>query len=188
VNAEPPHAQPVSFRSDDAATVSELVPVVYDELRRLAHGQLARERNQATLQTTELVHEAYLRLADNEEVVRRGRAYFFAAAAHAMRRVLVDHARRRTAAKRGGGEGLISLDDTRIAVDSFAAELVDLDEALERLGALDSRQARVVECRYFGGLGVEETAEALGISPRTVKSEWAIARAWLYQSLHDRQE
>ena len=171
---------------DDAETVTGLVPMIYDELRAMAHRQLAREGLEQTLQTTELVHEAYLRLVDDRYVTRRGRAYFFAAASHAMRRVLVDRARRRSAYKRGGGYcTTFALDETSVAVDAFAEELLDLDDALERLAALDPRQARVVECRYFGGLDVEETAVALGVSPRTVKSDWALARAWLYGELRD---
>jgi RNA polymerase sigma factor (TIGR02999 family) len=171
-----------------ADAVDRLVPLIYDELRVMAHRHIARERRDATLQTTELVHEAYLRLVDETQVTRRGRAYFFAAAAQAMRRVLVDRARRRSAAKRGGPPPLgaaapIDVEETGGAIDAFAAELLDLDAALERLAALDPRQARVVECRYFAGLSVEETAEALGVSPRTVKSDWAVARAWLYAAL-----
>jgi RNA polymerase sigma factor (TIGR02999 family) len=169
----------------DAASLEQLVPAIYEELHLMAHRQLASEHGANTLQTTELVHEVYLRLVDDLRVTRRGRAYFFAAAAQAMRRVLVERARRRTAAKRGGpaAANALSIDETQIAVDAFASELLDLDEALERLAALDPRQARVVECRYFGGLDVEETAAVLGVSPRTVKSEWAMARAWLHDAL-----
>jgi RNA polymerase sigma-70 factor, ECF subfamily len=175
--------------SDGDDAIEELVPLIYDELRAMAHRQLAGEWGRLTLETTELVHEAYLRLVDEVQVTQRGRAYFFAAAARAMRRVLIDRARRRSASKRGSGqspESLFTLDEAYIAVDAFAAELLDLDEALDRLAAIDPRQARVVECRYFAGLSVEETAEALGVSPRTVKSEWAVARAWLYDALRER--
>lgn len=173
-----------SAESVDAAPLERLVPLIYDELRRMAGGQLARERRNATLQTTELVHEAYLRLVDDTQVTRRGRAYFFGAAARAMRRVLVDAARRRGAAKRGGGDAPLTLEEQQIAVDAYAAELIDLDAALADLEAHSARQARVVECRYFGGLSVEETAAALDVSPRTVKSDWALAKAWLYDALH----
>ena len=169
-----------------AESLDALVPLIYDDLRALAHRQLSREREDITLQTTELVHEAFLRLVDATQVTRRGRAYFFAAAAQSMRRVLVDHARRRSAAKRGSSTGVsdwLRLDAAGIAVDTFSAELLDLDAALLRLAVIDPRQARVVECRYFAGLSVEETADALGISQRTVKSEWAVARAWLYNYL-----
>jgi RNA polymerase sigma-70 factor (ECF subfamily) len=169
-----------------ADAVERLVPLLYDELRTMAHRQIAREHGRATLQTTELVHEAYLRLVDQSVVAQRGRAYFFAAAAQAMRRVLVDRARSRSAAKRGGGRAAVSLLDVEaevIAVDALAGELLDLDAALQQLAALEPRKARVVECRYFAGLTVEETAEALSVSPRTVKMDWAFARAWLFKAL-----
>jgi RNA polymerase sigma-70 factor, ECF subfamily len=173
----------VTADSGDGGALDRLVPLLYDELRAMAHGQLARERRQRTLQTTGLVHEAYLRLADDSRVTRRGRAYFFAAAARAMRQVLVDRARRRNAAKRGGGAEEVSLDEEQVAVDDFVAELLDLDRALEQLAALNPRHARVVECRFFAGMSVEETAEALDVSPRTVKYDWALARAWLLDAL-----
>jgi RNA polymerase sigma-70 factor, ECF subfamily len=169
--------------SGDGAALDRLVPLLYDELRVMAHRQLARERRNETLQTTALVHEAYLRLVDDSRVTRRGRAYFFAAAARAMRQVLVDHARRRNAEKRGGGARALSLDEEQIAVDEFAAELLDLDRALEQLATLNPRHARVVECRFFAGMSVEETAESLGVSPRTVKYDWTLARAWLFDAL-----
>jgi RNA polymerase sigma factor (TIGR02999 family) len=163
--------------------VDQLLPLVYDELRRMAHRHLAREHRQRTLSTTGLVHEAYLKLVDQSQVSAKGRAYFFAAAARAMRQVLVDAARRRGRLKRGGGEVPLDLEDFQVAVDDFAADLRGLDEALERLAALFPRQARVVECRFFGGLSVEETAEALALAPRTVKRDWSLARAWLYREL-----
>jgi RNA polymerase sigma factor (TIGR02999 family) len=168
---------------ESEALVNRLVPFVYQELRGMAHALLARERDAHTLGTTALVHEAYLKLVDESRVVQRGRAYFFAAAARAMRQVLIDYARRRGRVKRGGGRTAISLDSGVIAVDALAGELVDLDEALERLAATYPRLARVVECRFFGGLSVEETAAALGLSPRSVKRDWALARAWLYRDL-----
>ena len=164
-------------------SVDRLVPLVYAELRRLAHAQLADERPGHTLQTTALVHEAYLRIAGDARVTAQGRAYFLAAAARAMRRVLVDHARRHRAAKRGGGRRPVSLIEEDVAVDNLAADLVSLDDALERLASEHPRHARVVECRFFAGLGVEETAEALGVSPRTVKNDWSLARAWLSAAL-----
>ncbi|HEX6048449.1 MAG TPA: ECF-type sigma factor [Gemmatimonadaceae bacterium] len=172
----------------DETTLERLVPLLYDELRELAHRALARERREHTLQTTALVHEAYLKLVDDTKVTRQGRAYFFAAAARAMRQVLVDQARRRNAEKRGGGVAASSLDDNQIGVDGFEAELLDLDRALDQLAERNPRHARVVECRFFGGLSVEETADALGTSPRTVKYDWALARAWLYETLHGEKE
>jgi RNA polymerase sigma-70 factor, ECF subfamily len=169
--------------SGDGVALERLVPLLYDELRAMAHRELARERRNETLQTTALVHEAYLKLVDDSRVTRRGRAYFFAAAARAMRQVLVDYARRRNAVKRGGGAQVLSLDEGQVAVDEFAAELLDLDRALEQLATLNPRHARVVECRFFAGMSVEETAESLGVSPRTVKYDWALARAWLFDAL-----
>jgi RNA polymerase sigma factor (TIGR02999 family) len=163
--------------------IDRLLPLVYDELRRMAHRQLARERHPRTLTTTGLLHEAYLKLVDQTQVPLKSRGYFFGAAARAMRQVLVDAARRRTRRKRGGGQAELSLEGFEVAVDDFAAELSDLDEALVRLAGLYPRQARVVECRFFGGLSVEETAEALELAPRTVKRDWALARAWLYREL-----
>jgi RNA polymerase sigma-70 factor, ECF subfamily len=169
----------------DASTLDRLVPLIYDELREMARRQLARERGDLTLQTTALVHEAYLKLVDDTRATRRGRAYFFAAAAHAMRQILVDRARRRRAAKRGGGAEMVPLEEEDASVDAYAAELLDLDDALERLGERSARQVRVVEYRFFAGMSVEETAEVLGVSSRTVESDWAMARAWLFQALGD---
>jgi RNA polymerase sigma factor (TIGR02999 family) len=168
-------------------SLEELVALVYDELKVLARRGLAREAPGHTLQTTALVHEAYLKLVDASAVGERGRAYFFGAASRAMRQVLVDHARRRRASKRGHGVTPEDLDDVELGVDDFTSELLDLDRALERLAELNPRQARVVECRYFGGLSVEETAAALDVSPRTVKYDWALARAWLFDALENRQ-
>lgn len=170
--------------SDDPEAMERLLPLLYDELRQIAHRQLSHERSSHTLQTTALVHEAYLRLVDQTQVTQRGRAYFFAAAAQAMRRVLVDYARRRNRKKRGGGQAPLSLEENQLAMDAYADELIDLDEALDRLAALNARQARVVECRFFGGLSVKETAAALNVSYRTVENDWALARAWLYDVLH----
>jgi RNA polymerase sigma factor (TIGR02999 family) len=164
-------------------SLDRLVPLLYEELKRVAHRQLRREAPGQTLRTTDLVHEAYLRLVDQTQLTQRGRAYFFAAAARAMRQVLIDRARRRCAAKRGGGQLDVDLDEATISVDAFAERLLDLDAALEELARLSPRQARVLECRYFGGLSVEETAETLEISARTVKYDWALARAWLYGAL-----
>jgi RNA polymerase sigma-70 factor, ECF subfamily len=166
----------------DGAIVDRLVPLVYDELRAIAHRALEREHGERTLQTTALVHEAYLNLAGDENVTARGRAYFFAAAARAMRQVLVARARRRNAAKRGGGANVVTLGEID-AGERFAMELVDLDDALRRLARRNSRQVKVVEYRFFAGLSVQETADVLGISTRTVESDWAMARAWLFHAL-----
>lgn len=157
--------------------------LLYEELRALAHRYRAREGGGATIHTTELVHEAYLRLAHDDQVGSRGRAYFFGAAAQAMRRVLVDAARRRGAAKRGGDLTQVTLGDEHMAVDTYASDLLDLDRALSALESESPRLARVVELRFFGGLSVEETADTLGVSPRTVKGDWALARAWLHEAL-----
>lgn len=164
--------------------MERLLPLIYDELHAMAHQRLAHERRNHTLQTTALVHEAYLRLVDQTKITQRGRAYFFGAAARAMRQVLVDYARRRKAEKRGGGQKPLSLEEGQVAVDTYAEELIDLDEAMKRLAALNPRHARVVECRFFGGLSVQETAETLDISPRTVAYDWKVAQAWLYHELH----
>jgi RNA polymerase sigma factor (TIGR02999 family) len=154
----------------------------------MAHWQLGREHRNVTLQTTALVHEAYLKMVDDSRVTRQGRAYFFAAAARAMRQVLVDAARRRIAAKRGGGEPLVSVSPEGERVDAYASDLLDLDRALEELSTHNPRQMQVVECRFFGGMSVEETALALDVSARTIKADWALARAWLHQVLGRREE
>lgn len=171
----------------DPAALNELFPRVYAELRTLARRRLADERRLDSLQTTALVHETYLRLVDDAGVARRGRAYFFAAASRAMRRILVDRARARLAIKRGEGAELLSLDEERHTVDEYAAELVELDDALDRLAERSPRHALVVELRFFSGLSVERAAEVLGVSPRTVKSDWAMARAWLFGELGPRE-
>ena len=177
-----------ALRNGAPDAMDRLAPLVYERLRRIAHRQLRAEPMGHTLSTTALVHEAYLRLVDQTRAEWQDRGHFFAVASGAMRRILVDYARRYRAARRGGGEDgapvrPISLDDTEIPVDERAEALVALDEALERLGEFDARQARVVECRFFGGLTEEETAAALGISQRTVAREWVTARGWLFQEL-----
>lgn len=164
--------------------MAQLVTLVYDELRRMAHRQLAREAGPRTLNTTGLVHEAYLKLIDENTVPIRNRHYFFGAAARAMRQVLIDAARRRNRLKRGGGQRPLSLDESQIEVDDYAAELVDLDDALTRLASDHPRPAQVVECRFFGGLSIDETADFLEVSPTTVKRDWLLARTWLYRDLH----
>lgn len=169
--------------ADSSATLDTLVPIVYEQLRAIAHRQREREAADRTLDTTALVNEAYLRLVDDARVTRRGRAYFFGAAARAMRQILVDYARRRDALKRGGGMEVVTLEDRHAAVDGFAAELLDLEAALQRLARQSPRQAQVVELRYFGGLEVGEVAELLRVSVRTVELDWAMARAWLFREL-----
>ena len=170
--------------ADAGPLVDRLLPLVYDELHAVAHRHMARERPGHTLSTTDLVHETYLKLVDQTQVTARGRTYFFGAAARPMRQILVDHARRRKRLKRGGGRRPATLEEPHLAVDDFAANLLDLDEALDRLAALYPRQARVVECRFFGGLNVKETAAVLDVSPRTIKQDWALAKAWLFRALH----
>ena len=169
----------LAWGAGDRAAGERLLPAVYDELHRQAARAMRREGGEHTLQATALVHEAYLRLVDQRRIEWRNRAQFFGVAAEAMRRVLVDHARARLAAKRGGGAHRVTLGDADAAVDGApdgGLDILALHEALERLAALDPDQARVVELRYFGGLSIEETATAMGISPATVKREWAIAR------------
>ena|SRR5436190_11154055 len=163
--------------NNDALT--KLIPLLYDELRRLAAHFLKDERQGHTLQPTALVNEAYLRLAGQTRADWQNRAQFMAVAAQVMRRILVDYARQHIAAKRGGGIAAVSLDEVRTGGGEPSEELLAIDEALDRLKELDPQQARVVEMRYFGGLTVEETADALDIAPRTVKREWAMAKAWL---------
>jgi RNA polymerase sigma factor (TIGR02999 family) len=163
--------------------LAELIPQVYDELRRLAAYHLRQERKSHTLQATALVHEAYLHLVDQRHVDWKNRSHFFGVAAHLMRRILLMHARKIHAAKRGGSAQRISLDQAFVFTREHSAELVALDELLTRLSTLDPQQARVVELRFFGGLSVEETAELMGISTATVKRDWAMAKAWLAREL-----
>lgn len=173
----------VAWGQGDQEARDKLLPLVYDELRRVASRHLRRERPDHTLQTTALVHEAYLKLVDQQHAHWQNRAQFFAIAAQLMRRILVDYARERRAAKRGGDYLKLSLDEAAALFAEKSADLLALDEALDRLAQLDPQQSRVVELRVFGGLSVEETAAALGLSPRTVKREWSMARAWLQQQL-----
>lgn len=167
----------------DADAFKALMPIVYDELRRLAGHYLRRERGNHTLQPTALVHEAYLRLAGIRDLRLHNRTHFYGAAAQVMRRVLVDHARQRRAIKRGGpAPEVVTFDEAHMPVD-MRLDLVALDEALDALARIARDQARVVEVRYFGGLSVEETAEYLDVAPATVKRRWAFARAWLYRHM-----
>jgi RNA polymerase sigma factor (TIGR02999 family) len=173
----------LKWSEGDRGALDALVPLVYDELRRLAQLYLAREKSGHTLSSTALVHEAYLRLVRQEDVSWQNRAHFFAVAARMMRRILVDHARKHNYAKRGGGAMTLSLDETVAPVKERELDLVALDDALDALAKLDERQCRMVELRFFGGLSIEETSEVLGVSTPTVKREWASARAWLYREI-----
>ena len=163
-----------------------LVPLIYKELRNLAHNFLYRERPGHTLQTTALVHEAYLKLIDQNDARWQNRAHFFAIAAQAMRRILIDSARKHAAAKRGGPQAELSLDEVADIALEPDSNLLKLDEALNQLAKIDPRQSRIVELRYFGGLTIEETAEVMSVSPATVKREWMMARAWLHQEIAER--
>jgi RNA polymerase sigma factor (TIGR02999 family) len=169
----------IKWREGDQAALDELASQVYSELRRLARYYLSQERPGHTLQPSDLVHEAYLRLVDEKEIDWQNRAHFFGVAAMRMRHILVEHARSRQAAKRGGGEFRLSLFEADRLTEKRDVNLLALDEALRRLEALDAQKSRIVELRYFGGLTIEETAEALRISPATVKRDWSLARAWL---------
>ena len=176
-----------NWSKGDRSALEQLTPLVYDELRRLAARYLRRERPGQTLQSTELVHEAYLRLIDQRSVQWQNRAHFFGIAAQMIRRILVDHARSRQARKRGGTAYRVTLDEAIAAApEQRDLDLVALDEALNQLSLIDPQQGRIVEMRFFGGLSIEETAEALRISPATVKRDWTMARAWLFRELSGR--
>lgn len=170
------------WSSGDKNALEKLLPLVYDELRRQARRYLGGERPGHTLQPTALVHEAYVRLVGQRDVKWQNRAQFFGVAAQLMRRILVDHARARGAAKRGGADGAIAL-PTPESVSQPDVEVTTLDDLLTKLATLDATQARVVELRYFGGLTIEETAEAMDLSPATIKREWSMAKAWLYREM-----
>jgi RNA polymerase sigma factor (TIGR02999 family) len=172
--------------SGDEAALDRLFPMVYDELRRMARGRMRHERADHTLGATELVHEAFFRLVRLDRIDWRGRAHFLAIASQAMRNVLLDHAEHRGAQKRGGGVQAVTLERLEVADDMPTDEVIALCEALQRLEELEPRQARVVECRYFGGLSLDETADALGVSAATVSRDWTIARAWLHAQLAER--
>ena len=170
----------------DVAARESLVPLVYDELRRLARYYLASQRSDHTLQSTAIVHEAYLRLAGHDNVHWENRSHFFAVAAQLMRRILVDHARKRNAAKRGGSNLTLLVDEAVEPSSQRELDLVALDDALKALATLDERQSRIIELRFFGGLSIEDTSRLLEISPATVKREWSTARAWLYEEISGR--
>jgi RNA polymerase sigma-70 factor (ECF subfamily) len=173
----------VAWQGGDAAALDRLVPLVYAELRRVAHRYMRDERRDHPLQTTALVHEAYLRLIDVNRVDWQSRNHFFAVSAQMMRRVLVEAARRRHADKRGGDVSHVALDEAVVPAPDRGADLVALDEALDHLASLDARKARVVELRFFAGLSVEETADVLGVSPETVMRDWRMAKLWLQRDL-----
>ena len=172
-----------AWSAGDEEARARVMDAVYDELRRVARAQLARERPGHSLAPTALVHEAYLRLVDQRHVRWQGRAHFFAIAAHMMRRILVDHARSRNADKRGGGAVDVPLDAIDIGTPAEDVDILALDAALEKLAALDPRQSQLVELRFFAGFTVEEAAAALDVAPVTVKRDWALARAWLFREL-----
>jgi RNA polymerase sigma factor (TIGR02999 family) len=172
-----------SWRKGDRQALDELMPLVYEELRRIAHRYMQRERPGHSMQTTALVNEAYLRLAGSEPVEWQDRAHFFAISATVMRHLLVDRARARGYEKRGGGARQVSLDEAAIVSPAHDLDLLALDEVLEKLATIDERKSRLVELRYFGGLSAGETAEVLGVSEITVKREWLKAKAWLYREL-----
>ena len=173
----------IRWRDGDRSALDELMPAVYDELRRMADRYMRGERKGHTLQTSALVNEAYLRLAGHDQMQWQNRAHFFAIAAQAMRRILVDHARRRGNQKRGGDVQKVNLDEAAAVTTERDAEIIALDEALVELAKVDPRKARMVELRYFGGLSVEETAQVLGVGHATVMRDWGMARAWLLREL-----
>jgi RNA polymerase sigma factor (TIGR02999 family) len=175
----------VSWRNGDQLARDELMPLVYKELHQLAHQYMSRERPGHTLQTSALVNEAFLRLADQRDVQWQNRAHFIGIAGQMMRRILVDYARNRGYAKRGGGACQVSLDEGLIVSEERSAEVVALDDALQSLAHLDERKSRLVELRFFGGLSIEETAEVLGVSPGTVMRDWTLAKAWLRREMSE---
>jgi RNA polymerase sigma factor (TIGR02999 family) len=174
------------WRQGDATALEDLLPLVYKELRRIAERQLRRERPNHTLQPTALVHEVYLKLVDQHSIEWQNRAQFFGVAAQLIRRILVDHVRNQRTAKRGAGTITLTLDDAFSEPARQDIDLIKLDDALLSLSMNDEQQSRVVEMRFFGGLSIEDTAEALGVSPSTVKRDWAAAKAWLYRDMSSR--
>jgi RNA polymerase sigma factor (TIGR02999 family) len=177
----------VAWSEGDPAALDRLMPLVYAELRRMARRHMRQERPGHTLQTTALVHEAYLRLVNQERARWKDRTHFFAIAAQLMRRILVDHVRKRHNPKRGGDATRLSLEQAATVSRERAAEVVALDDALKSLAAVDERKSRVVELRFFGGMSIEETAHVLGVSPGTVMREWTLAKAWLQREVRSAQ-
>jgi len=173
----------IAWSDGDQAARDQLMPVVYEELHRLARRYMRRELPGHTLQTSALVNEAFLRLVDQRNVHWQSRAHFFAIAAQMMRRILVDYARNRGSGKRGGGERALSLDEGLIVSEERSAEVVAVHEALEQLAKFDGRKSQIVELRFFGGLSIDETAEVLGVSPGTIMADWTVAKAWLRREI-----
>jgi RNA polymerase sigma factor (TIGR02999 family) len=169
----------INWRNGDKAALDQLMPLVYEELRRLARSFMGKERNNHTLQTSALINEAYLKLVDQDETNWQNRAHFFAVSAQIMRHILIDHARSYGYEKRGAGAQRLGLDDVKVFSEERAGELVALDEALTDLATVDPRKSRLVELRFFGGLNIDETAEVMNLSPTTVQREWRAAKAWL---------
>jgi RNA polymerase sigma factor (TIGR02999 family) len=177
----------IAWGGGDQGALDELMPLVYEELRRLARHHLSRERPGHTLQTSALVNEAYLRLVDQKNIRWHDRAHFFGIAARLMRQVLVDYARRRRYAKRGGDPRRVPLDEAMIVSEGRAADVVALDDALKSLAEIDPRKSQIVELRFFGGLSIEEAAEVLKVSPGTIMREWTLAKAWLRREMTDNE-
>jgi RNA polymerase sigma factor (TIGR02999 family) len=175
------------WSNGDEGALGKLFPLMHPELHRLAHHYMSRERTGHTLQTTAVLNEAYLQLVDNTKPAWQGRTHFIAAAAQIMRHIMVDHARKHHSLKRGGGALKVTMDEAALVTETRSQELLDLDEALERLAAQDARKSQIVELRYFGGLTVGETAEFLKLSQRTVEREWTAAKAWLYRELSEEE-
>ncbi|HKX83969.1 MAG TPA: sigma-70 family RNA polymerase sigma factor [Pyrinomonadaceae bacterium] len=173
----------LAWREGEPAALDRLMPIVYDELKRLASAYMRRQKPGHSLQTVDLVNEAYMRLIDSSRVNWQDRNHFYAIASQIMRRLLVDSARKRNSQKRGGGRAQITLDDNLEVAGGAGTDIVALDEAMKRLAALNPRQSRIIELRYFGGLTEEETAEVLGLSSRTIRRDWTVARAWLFREL-----
>jgi RNA polymerase sigma factor (TIGR02999 family) len=173
----------IAWSGGDKKALDELMRIVYDELHRLAHHHLAKERQDHTLQTTALVNEAYLKLVDQKRVKWQSRSHFFALSSQLMRRILVDYARSRQYAKRGGGASALPLNEALIVAPERAAEMIALDEALTELAKHDERKARIVELRFFAGMSIDETSELLGVSPGTVMKDWTLAKAWLQREM-----
>ncbi len=173
------------WSNGDQEALNKVMPIVYQELHRLAHHYMRRERPGHTLQTTALVNEAYMRLADYKKMRWQSRAHFFAVAAQVMRRILVEQARSKNVAKRGGGAQKISLDETAVISPGRSTEVIAVDDALTELESWDPRKGKIVELRFFGGLSIEETAEVLKVSPTTVQREWRSAKAWLYRAISE---